>query len=77
MAHGAAGLFGPNVVFHHSKLNLRWFDESETVKWHRDIQFFPHTNYNVLTIGCYLMDTDLSNGPLAMKSSSHNQPLFD
>ncbi|MGI9522424.1 MAG: phytanoyl-CoA dioxygenase family protein [Hyphomicrobiaceae bacterium] len=77
MADVAADLVGPNVVFHHSKLNFKWFDESDTVKWHQDIQFFPHTNYNVLTIGCYLSDTDMRNGPLAIKPGSHNQPLFD
>ena len=77
MADVAADLVGPNVVFHHSKLNFKWFDESDTVKWHQDIQFFPHTNYNVLTIGCYLMDTDMSNGPPAVQPGSHNRPLFD
>ncbi|MEM7743092.1 MAG: phytanoyl-CoA dioxygenase family protein [Pseudomonadota bacterium] len=77
MADVAADLVGPNVVFHHSKLNFKWFDASDTVKWHQDIQFFPHTNYNVLTIGCYLADTDMTNGPLAAVKGSHNQPLFD
>ena len=28
----AADLVGPNVVFRHSKLNFKWFDESDTVK---------------------------------------------
>ena len=77
IADVAADLVGPNVVFHHSKLNFKWFYESDTVKWHQEIQFFPHTNYNVLTIGCYLADTDMQNGPLAVKPGSHNQPLFD
>jgi hypothetical protein len=77
MADVAADLVGPNVVFHHSKLNFKWFDSSDTVKWHQDIQFFPHTNYNVLTIGCYLADTDMSNGPLAALKGSHDEPLFD
>jgi Phytanoyl-CoA dioxygenase (PhyH) len=77
MADVAADLVGPNVVFHHSKLNFKWFDESDTVKWHQDIQFFPHTNYNVLTIGCYLADTDMNNGPLAVLKDSHEDDLFD
>ncbi|MEM7115013.1 MAG: phytanoyl-CoA dioxygenase family protein [Chloroflexota bacterium] len=77
MADVAADLAGPNVVFHHSKLNFKWFDESDTVKWHQDIQFFPHTNYNVFTIGCYLADTDMSNGPLAAIPGSHNEKLYD
>ncbi len=77
MADVAADLVGPNVVFHHAKLNFKWFDASDTVKWHQDIQFFPHTNYNVLTIGCYLADTDMSNGPLAAVRGSHNEDLYD
>lgn len=77
MADVAADLVGPNVVFHHSKLNFKWFDASDTVKWHQDIQFFPHTNYNVLTIGCYLADTDMNNGPLAALKGSHNEALHD
>ena len=77
MADVAADLAGPNVVFHHSKLNFKWFDASDTVKWHQDIQFFPHTNYNVFTIGCYLADTDMENGPLAILPGSHEGRLYD
>lgn len=77
MADVAADLLGPNVSFHHSKLNFKWFDASDAVKWHQDIQFFPHTNYNVLKIGCYLADTDMSNGPLAALRGSHNDDLYN
>ncbi|MEM7190658.1 MAG: phytanoyl-CoA dioxygenase family protein, partial [Pseudomonadota bacterium] len=35
MADVAADLVGPNVTFHHSKLNFKWYDESDTVKWHQ------------------------------------------
>jgi hypothetical protein len=77
MADVAADLLGPDVVFHHSKLNFKWFDASDTVKWHQDIQFFPHTNYDVLTIGCYLADTTMSSGPLAVLPGSHDGPLYD
>ncbi len=77
LADVAADLVGPNVTFHHSKLNFKWFDESDTVKWHQDIQFFPHTNYNVITIGCYLADTDMNNGPLAIARDSHLDDLYD
>ena len=77
MADVAADLVGPNVVFHHSKLNFKWFDAADTVKWHQDIQFFPHTNYNVLTIGCYLADTDMTNGPLAALKGSHDEDLYN
>ena len=77
MADVASDLVGPNVTFHHSKLNFKWYDDNDTVKWHQDIQFFPHTNYNVLTIGCYLEDTDMNNGPLAVLKGSHKNDLYD
>jgi ectoine hydroxylase-related dioxygenase (phytanoyl-CoA dioxygenase family) len=77
LADVAADLLGQDVVFHHSKMNFKWFDESDTVKWHQDAQFFPHTNYNVMTIGCYLADTDMSNGPLAVMPGSHDEELYD
>jgi len=77
IAEVAADLAGPDVVFHHAKLNFKWFDQSDAVAWHQDIQFFPHTNYHVLTIGCYLADTDMTNGPLAVLPGSHNGPLYD
>jgi ectoine hydroxylase-related dioxygenase (phytanoyl-CoA dioxygenase family) len=77
MADVAVDLAGPNILFHHSKLNFKWYDVTDTVKWHQDIQFFPHTNYDVFTIGCYLADTDMINGPLAAMPGSHNGPLYD
>ena len=49
----AADLVGPNVKFHHQKLNFKWAEGGEEVKWHQDIQFFPHTDYSVMTIGVY------------------------
>ena len=73
----AADLVGPNVKFHSCKINYKHPGGGEIVKWHQDIQFFPHTNYNVFTIGCYLADTDMNNGPLAVMPGSHNEPLFD
>ena len=42
----AADLVGPDVKFHHQKLNFKWAEGGEEVKWHQDIQFWPHTNYN-------------------------------
>ena len=32
-------LVGPNVKFHHSKINFKWADGGEEVKWHQDIGF--------------------------------------
>jgi ectoine hydroxylase-related dioxygenase (phytanoyl-CoA dioxygenase family) len=72
-----ADLVGPDVKFHHSKLNFKWAAGGEEVKWHYDIGFWPHTNYSPLTVGTYLYDCGMEQGPLAVMPGSHDlEPLF-
>ena len=77
VADVVADLIGPDVVYHHSKLNFKWHDGGDTVDWHQDIQFYPHTNYSPLTVGIYLRDTGPENGPLTVLPGSHDGPLYD
>ena len=79
IADVAADLVGPDVTFHHSKLNFKWAmdKDSNAVGWHQDIPFYPHTNYNVLAIGTYLMDTFDDDGPIMIIPGSHNGPLYE
>ena len=49
MPDAVADLVGPDVKFHHSKLNFKWSNGGEEVKWHYDISFWPHTKYSPLT----------------------------
>ena len=72
-----ADLVGPDVKFHHSKLNFKWARGGEEVKWHYDISFWPHTNYSPLTVGTYLYDCGMDQGPLGVIPKSHlREPLF-
>ena len=73
----AADLLGPDVVFHHSKLNFKWSGGGEEVKWHQDIPFYPHTNYSVLAIGLYLADVNDEMGPMGIVPGSHKGEIFD
>jgi ectoine hydroxylase len=73
----AEDLVGPNVKYHHSKLNLKWADGGEEVKWHQDIQFWPHTNYSPLTIGLYMDDVNDEMGPMGVIPGSHKGEIFD
>jgi hypothetical protein len=73
----AEDLLGPDVKFHHSKLNFKWCGGGEEVKWHQDIQFWPHTNYSVLTIGLYLDDVDDSMAPMGVIPGSHKGEIFN
>ncbi len=70
-------LLGPDIKFHHSKLNFKWADGGEEVKWHQDIQFWPHTNYSVLTIGVYLEDVDDQMGPMGVIPHSHKGEIYN
>jgi hypothetical protein len=73
----AADLLGPDVRFHSAKLNFKWSEGGEPVRWHQDIQAWPHTNRAVLTLGVYLDDTGVEQGPLTALPGSHRGPLFD
>ena len=66
-----ADLVGPDVKFHHSKLNFKWARGGEEVKWHYDISFWPHTNYSPLTVSTYIYDCGMDNGPLMVMPRSH------
>jgi len=72
-----ADLLGPDIRFHSSKLNFKWSDGGEAVRWHQDIQAWPHTSFSVLTFGVYLEDTGREQGPLTALPGTHRGPIFD
>jgi ectoine hydroxylase len=77
LADIAADLVGPNVKFHHSKINFKWARGGAEVKWHQDIQYWPHTNYTPLTFGTYLYDCSMDQAPLGVLPGSHEGELFN
>ena len=72
-----ADLLDPDLRFHSSKLNFKWSAGGDAVRWHQDIQAWPHTNFGVLTFGVYLEDTESAQGPLTAIPGSHDGPIFD
>ena len=66
-----ADLVGPAVKYHQSKLNFKWAKGGAEVKWHYDIPFWPHTNYSPLTVGTYLYDCGMDQGPVGFLPGSH------
>jgi ectoine hydroxylase len=72
-----ADLLGPDVRFHSSKLNFKWSEGGDAVRWHQDIQGWPHTNFAVLTFGVYIEDTGPEQGPLTAIPGTHRGPIFD
>lgn len=77
VAELACDLLGGPVRYHHGKLNYKWSDGGEEIKWHQDIQFWPHTDFSPLTIGVYLDDVDDEMGPMGVMPGSHTGPLYD
>ncbi len=73
----AEDLLGPDIKFHHGKLNFKWSGGGAEIKWHQDIPFWPHTAYNVLTIGVALDDIDDEMGPMGVVPGSHKGPVYD
>lgn len=73
----AEDLLGPDFKFHHSKLNFKWSSGGEEIKWHQDIQFYPHTNYGVAAFGLYMSDVDDKMGPMGVIPGSHKGEIHD
>jgi ectoine hydroxylase-related dioxygenase (phytanoyl-CoA dioxygenase family) len=72
----AADVLGPDVKFHHAKLNVKSGQGSRGFKWHQDIQAWPHTDYSPVTIGVYVEGCSQDQGPLAFVRGSQDGPLY-
>ncbi len=70
-----ADLIGPNVKFHHCKINLKLPGSDTIVAYHQDFLFTPHTNDDVVTALLMLDDVTEENGCLRVVPGSHRGPL--
>lgn len=71
----AADVVGPDVKFHHAKLNVKSERGTRGFKWHQDIPAWPHTDYSPVTIGIYIDGCDELQGALSFIRGSHLGPL--
>jgi hypothetical protein len=72
----AADVVGPDVKFHHAKLNVKSGKGSQGFSWHQDIPAWPHTDFSPVTIGVYIDGCSDEQGPLTVAAGSHEGPLF-
>jgi ectoine hydroxylase-related dioxygenase (phytanoyl-CoA dioxygenase family) len=68
-----ADLIGPNVKFHHAKINAKLPGNETRVEYHQDFPYTPHTNDDLVTALLLLDDMDQSNGPLQVVPGSHTE----
>ena len=70
-------LWGPNVRFDQSKLNMKSADFGSPVEWHQDWAFYPHTNDDLAAVGVMIDDVGEDNGPMLVLPRSHTGPIYD
>lgn len=71
MTDCVADLIGPNVKFHHSKINSKLPGAKTEVKYHQDFPFTPHSNDDVVTALLMVDEVTEENGPLEVVKGSH------
>jgi ectoine hydroxylase-related dioxygenase (phytanoyl-CoA dioxygenase family) len=71
-----ADLIGPDVKFHHDKINLKLPGSQTEVHYHQDFLFTPHTNDDIVTALIMLDDVTERNGCLTVVPGSHRGPLY-
>ena len=69
-------LIGPNLRFHHGKVNSKLPGTATQVKFHQDFPFQPMSNDDIITCLLFLDDVTLENGPLEVVPGSHRGPLY-
>ncbi|MBU8876944.1 phytanoyl-CoA dioxygenase family protein [Reyranella sp. MMS21-HV4-11] len=76
MVDMVADLIGPDVKFHHCKINLKLSGARTEVNYHQDFAYTPHTNDDIVTALLFLDDVDESNGCLTVVPGSHKGPVL-
>lgn len=69
-------LFGPNLLFHYSKINMKPQNIGSIVEWHQDLSYYPLTNRDSVSILFYLDDTSEENGCLKVIPRRHTEVLM-
>ncbi len=71
-----ADLIGPNVKFHHAKINSKLPGAATAVKWHQDFPFTPHSNDDLCTALLFVDEVTDENGPLEVLPGSHRGDIL-
>ena len=68
-----ADLIGPDVKFHHCKLNIKLPGMETRVDYHQDHAYDPHTNDDMLAMVLLLDEVSEDNGCLRVVPGSHRE----
>jgi len=76
MVDMVADLIGPDLKFHHCKINAKLPGSRTEVGYHQDFPYTPHTNDDIVTALLMLDDMTLENGCLTVVPGSHRGPFY-
>ena len=76
VVNAVADLIGPDVKFHHCKLNIKLPNTNTRVDYHQDHPFDPHTNDDHAVVLVMVDDMNENNGCLRIVPGSHKGPHF-
>jgi len=71
-----ADLIGPDVKFHHCKINLKLPGSNTEVGYHQDFAYTPHTNDAIVTALIFVDEVTADNGALMVVPGSHRGPIY-
>ena len=71
-----ADLIGPNLRFHHGKVNSKLPGSATEVKFHQDFAFQPMTNDDLVTALLFIDEVTEENGPLEVVPGTHKGPIL-
>ena len=66
-----AQLIGPDVKFHHAKINLKLPGNRFEVDYHQDFGYTPHTNEDIVTVLLLIDDMGRDDGAVKVVPGSH------
>ena len=72
-----ADLLGPNIKFHHCKINAKLPRAGTEVKFHQDFLYEPHSNDDLITALMFIDEVTEENGPLEVVPGSHTGALHE
>lgn len=75
MTDMVADLIGPDVKFHHSKINIKGPGSKLDIKFHQDFTGTPHSNPDIVTAMLMLDDMSPENGGLLLVPGSHREEI--
>ena len=75
MVDMVADLIGPDVKYHHCKINAKLPGSQTVVHYHQDFAYTPHTNDDVVTALLMVDEVTAENGCLMVVPGSHKGPI--